>query len=43
MSKENVLITPHNAFNSKEALRMILDVTVENIMEFANSKPQNTV
>lgn len=43
MSKDNVFITPHNAFNSKEALHMILDVTVDNIMEFANSRPQNTV
>lgn len=43
MSRENVLITPHNAFNSKEALHMILDVTVENILDFAKSKPQNTI
>lgn len=26
-----VLVTPHNAFNSREALRRILDVTIENL------------
>ncbi len=29
---ENVYITPHNAFNTKEALTRILDTTVENIL-----------
>lgn len=28
---DNVIITPHNAFNSKEALFRILDTTIENI------------
>ncbi len=28
---DNVIITPHNAFNSKEALQRILDTTIENI------------
>jgi len=28
---ENVVFTPHNAFNSKEALYRILDTTIENI------------
>lgn len=28
---DNVIITPHNAFNSGEALKRILDVTIENI------------
>lgn len=31
MQMENVIITPHNAFNSKEALTRILDTTIENI------------
>lgn len=43
LTKENVLITPHNAFNSKEALQRILDVTVENIVDFQHQKPQNIV
>jgi D-lactate dehydrogenase len=43
MTYENVLITPHNAFNSIEALRMILDVTVDNILDFEKKQPQNTI
>jgi len=31
---ENVIITPHNAFNTKEALIRILDTTIENIHSF---------
>lgn len=30
----NVVITPHNAFNTKEALQRILDTDIENIKEF---------
>lgn len=43
MQHENVIVTPHNAFNSVEALQKILDVTVENITDFISEKPQNTV
>ncbi|MEK7571026.1 MAG: NAD(P)-dependent oxidoreductase [Patescibacteria group bacterium] len=43
MNNENVIVTPHNAFNSREALQMILDVTVQNILDFAEQKPQNMV
>lgn len=43
MTMDNVLITPHNAFNSKEALQLILDVTVQNIIDFSQQKPQNVV
>ena len=28
---DNVIVTPHNAFNSKEALQRILDTTIDNI------------
>ena len=38
-----VLITPHNAFNTTEALRRILDVTVENITGFAAGDLRNVV
>ena len=31
MKMDNVVITPHNAFNSKEALQRILETTLENI------------
>lgn len=34
MKMPNVLITPHNAFNSKEALERIMHTTVENIKGF---------
>lgn len=43
MERDNVIITPHNAFNSKEALQRILETTVENIVAFAKEKPINTV
>ena len=43
MNRDNVIITPHNAFNSIEALHLILDVTVDNIRKFAGGQPQNTV
>ena len=32
----NAIVTPHNAFNSLEALQRIVDVTVDNIKSFAN-------
>ncbi len=39
----NVIITPHNAFNSKEALQRILDTTLENIEHFSEDKIVNQV
>jgi D-lactate dehydrogenase len=35
---DNVVFTPHNAFNSKEALFRILDTTLENIKSCINGK-----
>jgi len=43
LNKPNVIITPHNAFNSKEALERILDTTVDNIKSFLAGNPKNTV
>jgi len=43
LTKENVIITPHNAFNSTEALTRILDTTVENITSFINNQQKNVV
>lgn len=43
MERENVIITPHNAFNSKEAVERILQTTVENIQAFEKGKPINLV
>jgi D-lactate dehydrogenase len=38
-----VIITPHNAFNTKEALQRILDVTIVNISGFTAGNFQNVV
>jgi len=43
LTKENVIITPHNAFNSAEALQEILETTVSNITSFVAEKPINQV
>lgn len=37
MRMPNVLITPHNAFNTEEALQRILNTTVENIKGFESN------
>ncbi len=39
----NVIITPHNAFNTQEAFQRILDTTIDNIVAFANGAPTNLV
>jgi D-lactate dehydrogenase len=39
----NVLITPHNAFNSQEALDRIVETGLENILGFLAKKPINIV
>ncbi len=40
---ENVILTPHNAFNSKEALQRLLQTTLENIEAFFAGDPKNLV
>lgn len=35
--------TPHSAFNTREAVRRILDTTVENVKAFAVGEPRNVV
>lgn len=40
---DNVIITPHNAFNTKEALERILNSTIENIIGFIEGLPKNVV
>ena len=37
----NVIVTPHNAFNTKEALSRILNTTLDNIKSFIDGKPIN--
>jgi D-lactate dehydrogenase len=39
----NVIITPHSAFNTKEAIERILDTTVDNIESFLDGEPANIV
>jgi D-lactate dehydrogenase len=43
LNRENVVITPHIAFNSKEAYQRILDTTISNIQNFIAGKPENLV
>ena len=38
-----VIVTPHNAFNTTEAVTRILDTTIENIKNFSAGKPTNVV
>jgi len=40
---DNVVITPHTAFFSKEAMARILDTTVLSINSFIAGSPQNEV
>ncbi|HSR89315.1 MAG TPA: NAD(P)-dependent oxidoreductase [Candidatus Udaeobacter sp.] len=39
----NAIVTPHNAFNSTEAIQRIIDVTIDNIKSFAEGKTKNDV
>lgn len=39
----HVLYTPHNAFNSEEALKRILDDTISNIRNFKNGRAINRI
>ena len=43
MRLRNVVVTPHNAFNTREAVDRILDTTAENIEGFLAGEPVNTV
>jgi len=40
---DNVIISPHNAFNTKEALENIVITTMDNIESYLNTKPTNLV
>lgn len=41
--RENVIFTPHNAFNSKESLERILFITIDNIHSFLNGSLINRI
>jgi D-lactate dehydrogenase len=43
LKQKNVIITPHNAFDSQEALLRILDTTIQNIQMFIENNPINIV
>lgn len=38
-----VIITPHTAFNTREATQRIIDTSIENIAKFESGSPQNVV
>lgn len=40
---DNVIVTPHTAFNSREAIHRILRTTMSNINEFSSGNIQNNV
>ena len=43
LNRENVVITPHIAFNSREAFQRIVGTTVSNIESFLAGRPENIV
>lgn len=43
IDRDDVIVTPHNAFNTKESLEHILATTVENIKGFLQGKSENVV
>lgn len=43
MNHPNVIITPHIAFNAREARHDIISTTVQNINSFLSGKPENVV
>ncbi len=43
IENENVIITPHNAFNTKEAIKRKTETTINNIKEFIKGKPTNLI
>ena len=43
LTLNNVIVTPHIAYDTKEAINRILKTTMENISEFAQNRIQNNV
>lgn len=43
VQRDNVIVTPHNAYNSQEAIYRILEITEQNIRSFLNQKPINII
>ncbi len=43
MRSERAILTPHNAFNTREAMDRILITTAENLKAYFNGNPQNLI
>ena len=43
LTRDDVVITPHNAFNSIEALHEILETSLGNVKNFISGTPVNLV
>jgi len=43
LKRDDVIVTPHNAFNSREAVERILHTTIANIAAFVEGKARNTI
>lgn len=43
VERDDVIVTPHNAFNSLEAISRIFETTVDNVRGFITGKPVNVV
>lgn len=43
LNRDDVLVTPHNAFNSSESVQQILEITVANIQGYLAGNTQNVV
>lgn len=43
MEHPNVIMTPHNAFNTQEAIERILNTTIDNVKAFGSGTPANVV
>jgi D-lactate dehydrogenase len=41
--QERVIVTPHNAYNTRDALFRMLSTVVENLRSFLEGKPKNVV
>jgi D-lactate dehydrogenase len=39
----NVIVTPHIAYNTEDAVRRIIETTLDNIRAFGRGQPQNIV
>lgn len=43
LNRDDVIVTPHNAFDSKESMDQILNTTVANVQSFLAGNPQNVI